>query len=175
MNDSYFKEPWAVAPFLDGYAVSDAANNVVRFIAHDKNKVQTATGQRAKGSMNGYGIEATFNRPTGLATDEAGNLYIADTGNNRIRKLTNIGTITTYLENLNEPTGLCWKNGSLYICESGANRILRAENGSVTVVAGSGVKHWQMAVRSRRSFIIRRVSQWRMTASFMYRIPETMQ
>ena len=56
LNDSYFKEPWAVAPFLDGYAVSDAANNVVRFIAHDKNKVQTATGQRAKGSMNGYGI-----------------------------------------------------------------------------------------------------------------------
>jgi len=138
LNDSYFKEPWAVAPFLDGYAVSDAANNVVRFIAHDKNKVQTATGQRAKGSLNGYGIGATFNRPTGLATDEAGNLYIADTGNNRIRKLTNTGTITTYLENLNEPTGLCWKNGSLYICESGANRILRAENGSVTVVAGSG-------------------------------------
>lgn len=70
----------------------------MRFIAHDKNKVQTATGQRAKGSLNGYGIGATFNRPTGL----------------------------------------CWKNGSLYICESGANRILRAENGSVTVVAGSG-------------------------------------
>lgn len=138
LNDSYFKEPWAVAPFLDGYAVSDSANNVVRFIAHDRNKVQTATGQRAKGSLNGYGIGATFNRPTGLATDEAGNLYIADTGNNRIRKLTNTGTITTYLENLNEPTGLCWKNGSLYICESGANRILRAENGSVTVVAGSG-------------------------------------
>ena len=84
-NDSYFKEPWAVAPFLDGYAVSDSANNVVRFIAHDRNKVQTATGQRAKGSLNGYGIGATFNRPTGLATDEAGNLYIADTGNNRIR------------------------------------------------------------------------------------------
>lgn len=138
LNDSYFKEPWAVAPFLDGYAVSDAANNVVRFIAHDKNKVQTATGQRAKGSLNGYGIGATFSRPTGLATDEDGNLYIADTGNNRIRKLTNTGTITTYLENLSEPTGLCWKNGSLYICESGANRILRAENGSVTVIAGTG-------------------------------------
>ena len=92
LNDSYFKEPWAVAPFLDGYAVSDSANNVVRFIAHDRNKVQTATGQRAKGSLNGYGIGATFDRPTGLATDEAGNLYIADTGNNRIRKLTNTGT-----------------------------------------------------------------------------------
>lgn len=138
LNDSYFKEPWAIAPFLDGYAVSDAANNVVRFIAYDKNKVQTATGQRAKGSANGYGIGATFSRPTGLATDEDGNLYIADTGNNRIRKLTKTGTITTYLENLNEPTGLCWKNGILYICESGANRILKAENGSVSVLAGTG-------------------------------------
>lgn len=140
LDQSYFKHPWAISPFLDGFAVTDTDSNVVRLVRAGSNKTQTATGKKQKGAANGYGIAATFSHPTGLATDEEGNLYIADTGNNKIRKLTPTGDITTYAEGLNEPTGLCYKNGVLYVAESGANRIVKIVNGSVYVAAGSGAQ-----------------------------------
>ena len=140
LDQSYFKQPWAITPFLDGFAVTDTESNVVRLVRAGNNKTQTATGKKQKGAANGYGIAATFSHPTGLANDEEGNLYIADTGNNKIRKLTPTGDITTYMDSLNEPTGLCWKNGVLYVAESGANRTIKIVNGSVYVAAGSGTQ-----------------------------------
>ena len=138
LNEGFFREPWAIAPFLDGYAVTDTENNVVRLIRCGDNKIQTATGTIQGGSADGYGLDAAFSRPTGLAADGEGNLYIADTGNNAIRRLTPTGTITTYAAGLSEPTGLCWKDGVLYVAESGANRILTITDGAVSVLAGSG-------------------------------------
>lgn len=132
---SYFKSPWAVAKFMDGWAVSDTQNNVVRMV-RDK-KVQTinaATEEELKVGDTGV----LFERPTGLATDKDGSLYIADTGNGAVRKLNTDGKISTVAKNLNEPMGLCWKNGVLYIAETGNNRILKLEGGIVSTVAGSG-------------------------------------
>ena len=137
-SESFFKEPWAIAPFLDGYAVSDTANNAVRFLGPDG--VQTATGKIRPGFKNGIGTQADFNHPTGLAADEDGSLYIADTNNNMIRKITFYGEVTTYLSGLNEPTGLCYKGGSLYVAESGAHRVLKVTGGVIETVMGDGTE-----------------------------------
>ncbi|HTK17993.1 MAG TPA: hypothetical protein VL442_00690, partial [Mucilaginibacter sp.] len=48
------------------------------------------------GSNNGLGKAASFRGPSGLAIDKAGNIYIADAGNNQIRKMAPDGTVTTF-------------------------------------------------------------------------------
>lgn len=135
--DSYFKRPWAVAKFLDGWAVSDTENNVVRIVRSQE--VQTLNGKTEEALVvTDAGV--SFQRPTGLTADNEGNLYIADTGNGAVRKVSPDGLVTTAASGLNEPMGLCWMNGVLYIAETGANRIVKAEGGNVTTVAGSGTE-----------------------------------
>ena len=138
LTESYFKKPWAITPFLSGVAVSDSANNVVRYIGYDGTR--TAVGSGNAGFNDGRGMNATFNNPTGLATDNDGNLYVADTNNNAIRKITKYGLVTTYMSNVNEPTGLCWKGSSLYIAESGAHRILKVVDGKIKAAYGTGTE-----------------------------------
>ncbi len=77
----------------------------------------------------------------GLAVDSAGNLYIADSGNNRVRKVSN-GVITTVAGNtvaLSSPAGVAVdSSGNLYIADTG-NQVVRKVSGGVTVtVAGTG-------------------------------------
>ena len=135
LDKAYFMEPWDITPFLNGYAVTDTSAHVIRFIGKDG--VVIASGQKEHpGKSNGNGTGATFNRPTGLATDDEGNLYIADTGNGCIRKMDKSGKVTTVLSNLVEPTGLCWANGSLYIAETGRSRICRMNGTKLEVIAG---------------------------------------
>lgn len=133
--ESTFKQPWAVAKFMDGWAVSDTANNVVRLVRAEK--VQTLNPKEGKGQEEG-GADVSLNRPTGLASDADGNLYIADTGNGAVRKVTAEGEISTAAEGLDEPMGLCFQDGALYIAETGANRIVKLEGGKIVPVAGGG-------------------------------------
>lgn len=129
---SIFKEPWAIAPFLGGWAISDSENGVVRFLRpeEDANKKYTR--------VTDLGIK--FERPTGLAADDEGNLYVAETLKGAVRKITPKGEITTVASKLSEPMGLCWADGQLYVAEHGGNRILRIDRDKrVFVVAGSGV------------------------------------
>ena len=134
--ESLFKDPWAITPFLDGWAVSDPENDVVRMLRPDRTETVNAS-TRENLVISNMGV--VFSHPTGLATDSLGNLYISDTGNNAIRMCTSNGNLTTVADGLNEPTGLCWKDGSLYVCETGANRILRiGSGGGKEYLAGSG-------------------------------------
>ena len=57
--------------------------------------VTTLAGSGASGSADGNGAEASFWNPSGLAVDSSGNVYVADTDNNKIRKLMPSGTVTT--------------------------------------------------------------------------------
>ena len=135
LTGSYFKEPWAVAPFLDGWAVSDTANNAVRLVTGGG--IQTLnTASKEKLTVTNLGV--AFNRPTGLAADEDGNLYVADTGSGTVRRVSPQGGASTVAKGLSDPTGLCWKDGALYIAETGRNRILQLKDGKITVLAGSG-------------------------------------
>ena len=135
-DDARFMEPWAIVPFLDGFAVSDADANAIRYIAGDS--VMTAAGNGEKGFLDGFCTEARLFHPTGLAVDDLGRLYIADTGNGAIRRLDTEGNLTTVYAGLSEPTGLCWHNGTLYIAETGRSRIVSLRGIMFSVVAGDG-------------------------------------
>lgn len=128
LGDSVFKSPWAAAPFLKGWAVSDPENGVVRFLR--------PAGGGNKTRVTDLGVK--FDHPTGLAADGAGNLYVAETFQGKILKITPRGTVTTLRSGLEEPMGLCWADGGLYVAESGRNRVVRLDGGTLTVVAGSG-------------------------------------
>lgn len=131
-----FKTPWAATPFLEGWAVSDPENKAVRYISEEG--VQTLNcSPKGQGLPTGNGRVA-FTYPTGLAADDSGNLYIADTHEGAIRKVAPDGGTTTFAGGLSDPMGLCWSGGSLYVAETGANRIVRIEDGEAVPVAGSG-------------------------------------
>lgn len=129
--ESLFKDPWAVVPFLDGWAVSDPANRVVRFLRTG------GSGGEERTEVTDLGIQ--FDHPTGLAVDGEGNLYVSETFQGLVRKITTDGKASTLVSGLSEPMGLCWADGALYVAESGGNRILRVDGKNrVAVVAGSG-------------------------------------
>jgi sugar lactone lactonase YvrE len=88
---------------------------------------------------NGPAASAQLKRPSGVAVDGAGNLYIADNWNNCIRKVSN-GVITTVVSGLRYPAGVAVDAaGNLYIADSGNNRVLKVSNGVVATVAGNGI------------------------------------
>lgn len=136
LEESAFSLPWAMAPFLDGWAVSDASNDAVRLIHSDE--VETING-RTKENLTVTELGVAFDYPTGLAADDQGNLYISDTHQGAVRKVSKDGWVTTVAEDLEDPMGLCWSDGVLYIAETGANRIVMLnQNGQVETLAGSG-------------------------------------
>ncbi|MFZ6657394.1 hypothetical protein [Undibacterium sp. TJN19] len=67
--------------------VADSRNQLIRKISA-AGVVTTLAGSGSQGKVNGNGTAASFNYPTGLAIDSAGNLYVADSGNNLVRKIT---------------------------------------------------------------------------------------
>ncbi len=134
-EESLFSEPWAITPFLGGYAVTDTENNSVRLVRVEKG-TQTINAESDVLEMGEYGV--TFDHPTGLATDENGNLYVSDTGRGAIRLITTEGEALTVAEGLNAPTGLCYVDGTLYVAETGANRIISIKDDIVQVIAGNG-------------------------------------
>ena len=147
-----------------GKVAADAAGNV--YITDDFNqrirKVDAATGiitTVADGGFGGAGGPATsasLNQPKGVAVDAAGNLFIADRTNHRIRKVDTAGVIATVAGNgtagfsgdggsaasaqLNQPNGLAVDTaGNLYIAEVSNHRIRKVDTaGIITTVAGNG-------------------------------------
>lgn len=74
--------------------VADSNNNEIRRVSLAGN-VTTLAGSPESGFVGGRGARARFNHPTGLACDEAGDLYVADSQNNAIRKVTSTGLVWT--------------------------------------------------------------------------------
>ncbi len=134
-KDALFTEPWAIAPYLDGFAVTDAEANAVRWF--DGGTVRTIAGSGREGNRDAEGTAAGFHRPTGLAAGPDGELYVADTGNGAIRRITAQGQVSTWFRGLSEPTGICWADGALYVAETGAHCISKLSGGSRAVVAGT--------------------------------------
>ncbi len=145
---------------VGNFFFADTGNNAVREIVRSTGNIVLVAGTGAAGSA-GDGAAATaaqLNGPCGVAVDAAGNVYIADTGNNRIREVSAAtGTITTIAGNgtaaytgdngyasaatLSAPTGLALDNtGVLYVADTGNNalRAFSINNGVMVTLAGTG-------------------------------------
>lgn len=133
-DKAFFMEPWDIAPFMDGYAVSDTSANVVRYVANGRVYTLAGTGKGSR--ADGTDKTAAFDRPTGLAVDESGLLYVSDTGSGTIRCIDTTGKVSTFISGLAEPTGLAWYNGALYVAETGRCRICRVADGKLEAFAG---------------------------------------
>jgi sugar lactone lactonase YvrE len=94
-----FNAPAGVAVGSDGSLyVADFTNNTIRKItAYGTNWVTStfAGAPRISGSADGPGPNARFNQPLGIATDSSGHVYVADSGNNTIRRITPAGVVST--------------------------------------------------------------------------------
>ena len=90
-----FYYPSGVAVDASGNVyVADYGSNLIRKITSE-GVVTIFAGSGMQGKTNGTGIDASFNGPIGVAVDASGNLYVADSGNNLIRKITSTGLVTT--------------------------------------------------------------------------------
>lgn len=88
-NTATFKTPWDVTVDANGYVyVADAFNNTIRRISPTDTVTTIAGTAGLSGSANGPGSSATFYTPSGVVVDRNGNIYVADSYNNLIRKLT---------------------------------------------------------------------------------------
>ncbi len=137
---------------------ADAAVHQVRKIAPD-GSIQTVAGTGVAGFSGdgGPASAALLNQPYGLAIDSAGNLYIADLGNSRVRKVAVDGAIQTVAGGgalpatstgqggpstsvqLMQPRDVALgADGSLYISDFGANQVYQVANGILSLIAGTG-------------------------------------
>lgn len=139
--------------------IAETANNRIRKIDKSTGIISTVAGNSIAGFYgdNGLAINAKLNYPLDLCFDKNGNLYIADAGNNRVRKINTSGIITTVAGNGNvgysgdgsladtsaigAVQGLCIDDTANIYIASEQNRLYKvaASTGIISTVAGNGV------------------------------------
>ena len=148
-----FQNPYGIASDASGNVyVADVINNRIRKITPNGD-VTTLAGS-SNGSADGNGSSASFKTPFGVAVDVSGNVYVADFGNHKIRKITPNGDVTTLAgsgspgsadgngtaASFNNPSGISVDaQGNVYVGDRGNNKIRKiTPDGEVTTIAGSG-------------------------------------
>jgi sugar lactone lactonase YvrE len=139
---------------LDGAGrliVADATGNNIRMVAGGS--VTTVAGEGSGGYLDGAAATARFDTPEGVAVDSAGTIYVADTGNNRIRQLSG-GQVTTLAGSgtpgyqdgpaaqarFDSPEGIVVdKAGDVYVADKHNHCIRKIDGGQVSTFAGTNV------------------------------------
>lgn len=163
-SQAQFFYPFGVAADANGHVyVADADNHSIRKVS-PQGEVSTLTGVGYPGDADGLGFQpdakasypagsqAQFSGPRGVAVDGAGNVYVADSGNHRIRKVMPDGTVSTlagstegYADGVGAqarfayPVGVAVDNvGNVYVADHWNHRIRKiTPDGTVTTLAGS--------------------------------------
>jgi len=147
--------------------VADAHNNKIRKITVG-GVVSTLAGSGVEGSADGVGTTASFNTPWGVAVDVSGNLYVADLNNNKIRKITAAGVVSTLAgsgaagsldgagaaASFNGPYGIAVDiPGNVYVADAGNNEVRKITvGGMVSTLAGSTAAGFADGVGTAASF-----------------------
>src|SRR5438445_458095 len=124
--------------------ISDSPNHRVRKVSGGV--ITTLAGTGVPGFTIGEGPAAKMqiNFPVGLCVDSTGNLYIADYGNNLVRKVTPAGVMSTLAgltpdTMLNRPSGVAVDSaGNLYIADQSNSLIRKVSAGKMSIIAGVG-------------------------------------
>jgi uncharacterized protein (TIGR03437 family) len=134
--------------------IADGGNNRIRKVSNGIITTVAGNGNSGFSGDGGPAVNASLAFPNGIAVDSAGNLFMADTGNSRIRRVSN-GTITTVAGNgafgyfgdggpatntsLYLPFGVTVDSaGNIYIADTDNNRIRMVSNGTITTITGDG-------------------------------------
>jgi sugar lactone lactonase YvrE len=139
--------------------ISDVSNHLIRKVAGGVITTIAGTGKSGYSGDGGPAASAQLYAPYGLAVDAAGNLYIADSGNSVVRKVSG-GVITTFAGNrgqciaeslmtgpatdraLCNPKGLAVDSaGNVYIADSNSSLVTKVSNGIITRIAGGGSQY----------------------------------
>ncbi len=151
--EAMFYYPSAVALDASGNVyVADSLNNAIRKVT-PAGVVTTLAGS-SRGNLDGTGSQAQFSEPRGVAVDRTGqNVYVADSGNHSIRRVTADGVVTTIagsgtagdqdgtgsLSSFNSPRGLAVDgSGNIYVADNENHRVRKVTPaGTVTTIAGA--------------------------------------
>jgi uncharacterized protein (TIGR03437 family) len=158
-GNAQLNAPWGVAVDSAGNVfIGDSGNGRVRKVSTEGIITTVAGGGNAYPGDGGPATSAQLSSPGGLAMDGAGNLFIADLSDNRVRKVSPDGIITTVAgtgidgysgdggpatsAQLNVPIGVAVDSaGNLFIAENGDQHIRKVSpNGIITTVAGNGAE-----------------------------------
>jgi sugar lactone lactonase YvrE len=160
--------PQGIAVSSDGETiyVADTGNQIIRKIVFASNgtaTMSTLAGTAGTfGSADGTGTAASFDEPIGIAVDASGNLYVADSYNDTIRKITAAGVVSTIAGKAGtlgstdgtgtaasfvDPEGVAVDaSGNLYIADTGNCTIRKiTAAGVVSTLAGSSLSSWGSA------------------------------
>jgi len=125
--------------------IADSWNNVIRVVSSE-GEIKTLAGNGKNGFSGdgGTALEASLNKPCGVDVD-SGKIFIADTGNNRIRMVNSQGIIRTIAGNsrtkLKHPHSVKAVSGKIFIADTDNHRILMLDAlGFITTVAGNGIQ-----------------------------------
>ena len=147
--------------------IADTSNHQIRKIDSIGN-VTTLAGTGNSGSNDGPGKSATFSCPNSVAVDDSGNVYVADTANSKIRKIDQMGVVTTVAgtgstgaadgkgqnASFYYPAAIALDgDGNLYIADSFNNKVRKIDsNGNVSTLAGNGTKGSSDGMGTNASF-----------------------
>lgn len=153
------RDSWFIAFDTKGNMYfTELSNNIVRMV-NSSGTISTYAGTGAAGFSGdgGPAISATMDNPRGIAFDTTGNLYIADTLNDRVRIVSAAGTINTFAgtgnlgcggdggpalsANVGPVRGVTVNNAVLYIANGGCNRVRAVDliTNTISTLAGSSV------------------------------------
>ena len=165
-TDANLKSPRGVAVDSQNgdLYIADSGTNRIRKVSGGIITTVAGTGAVCSGPTQSCGdggaaTLANFNNPSGVAVDGAHNVFVADTYDNRIRRIAAAGSITTIVgtgagcadttsscgdggtptfARLSNPYAVAVAGGVVYIADSGAHKIRRVASGSISTIAGTG-------------------------------------
>ena len=141
-GSAQFDNPAGVAVDSAGRVyIADAVNNRVRMISNGIVTTIAGTGSAALGGDGGPAVNAQLSLPAAVALNPAGDLFIADVNNRRVRKVSQ-GVITTVNGTVGyNPCSVAADSaGRVYLFDCRTHQILRVSNGTAVAIAGNGTE-----------------------------------